>query len=170
MRKLARKRPSGRCHEAGFTLVELIISIGLFSLVSVAILSAGLQYSRSFARLSAEADLARYTRFFQSTFANDVRGAASVSKPSPTSLLLSLPDASTIRYELSTTGGGQARLVRIHGNQTVVMLHQVADWSVTLPSSTSALETSILVLYRDPSRGIVIHPLSLRIAPRAHVL
>lgn len=157
--------PHGR---RGFSLVELMISIGLFSLVSVAVLSAGLHFSKTFARLSSEADLARRSRTFQSHFSNDVRGATTIAQLNSSTLRLVLPDATTIDYSLQATADQQYQVLRTTAGESLIVLPEVSAWSVQLPTASTPLEASITLLHRDPTRGTVSHPITVRVSPRAH--
>jgi len=103
-----RRRQSARA----FTLAELLVTMGISSILFVALASLSLYTGRSFAAMANYVDLDNSSRNALDTLTTDVRQAWSLDDYSTNSLLLTMDQAGTsqVTYLYSSTGHTLSRV------------------------------------------------------------
>lgn len=132
----------------GFSLIELIIALGILSLLSVAVLSGQLGFSKAFAKLNADVDARRSVRSFESVFAQDMRAATGVTRQNAMTLRFELADGSRIDYLFSNPGHGKpGQLKRKTAQAEYVLFDRVQEWSFETPTTASSCRISLTIEY-----------------------
>ncbi len=91
----------------GFTLVELLIGATLSAAIMAAVLSSYIYLARGLARLANQQALETEARRTLAYFTQDVASASSITAPSGTSVLLTIPGQSgdlTVNYYYNNSG------------------------------------------------------------------
>lgn len=100
---------------AAYTLVELLIGVSLALTVMMSVLSTYLFLGRQLARLAHRQTLETEARRAILSFAQDMRGAVAVSNPGDTSVILTVPTASstmTVTYTYASGSDNTGTLTR----------------------------------------------------------
>lgn len=152
----------------GFSLPELIIALGILSVLSAALLLSQMDFSRAFARLAANAEIHQSVHRFESVFARDVRQARTTTRRNARILRLELPDGHTIDYEFGHRGRNQtSTLIRKANGMETVLFEQLSDWSFEPARAGQPCRMELTVEYRVPGRGIRELEVIRQVAPRA---
>lgn len=108
---------------AGFTLVELMISMSLALMIIAAVLSSYLFLGRSLGRLVTQQTLDNEGRRALAYFAQDVRLASGISgTPSASSVTLTVPSGATTTTVAYTYNSGTGTLTRTPASGTSLTL------------------------------------------------
>jgi Tfp pilus assembly protein PilW len=111
-------RPGGR---TAFTLVELLVTMGLSSILLIAVASLSLYTGRTFAALTNYVDLDNASRNALDTITSDVRQVRWLNRFSPSNLVFADFDNQDLTY---TYNGNAKTLSRIKGGQATVLLRE----------------------------------------------
>jgi prepilin-type N-terminal cleavage/methylation domain-containing protein len=148
-----RRRPSIRSRQAGFTLVELLVTIivggifatGLFAFFFAGTDAARTQQSQATAQSDARAAIDRLTRDLRQTVSPDGGNTPPVALLSPTEIVFYLdtnrsataivPVAARVRYAI--VGGDLIREVAFRSNSTVPYTYAAYTRRETLVRATS---------------------------------
>src|SRR4051812_33479858 len=123
-RRISPKR-SGR----GFTLLEVMVALGIGCLVLGAGVSVYLFSMRSFAAMANYSDLNEKSRNASDTISRDIRSCILVASPTTNQLVLTAPDYSNTTY---TYDVGTGLLMRSQHGATRVLLSGVNSLSFRL--------------------------------------
>lgn len=127
---------------AGFTLVELLISMSLGLVVMTAVLSSYLFLGRNLTRLANQQMVETEARRLQAMFAQDTRMATGVTNPTAASLTLTLPDS-------SSTITTRTVAYQYHSSGTTLNGVVVPAYSVTRTYDDNSVSPQTRVLVRD---------------------
>lgn len=135
------RKPAGprRATEAGFTLVEMILSLGLGLLVVTLMVAMYIYASRNFLSLATYADMDRSDRLVLDQLTTEFRQATNVLAWTSNSLALAKLDGTVVRYSLDT----QARAVVRKVERTTV------SGTTLLTTNTATIEQQNVLEYCD---------------------
>lgn len=105
--------------QRGYTLVEVLVATGLFSLVGLALGSVFLFSTTSFAALVNYSELDKINRLAMDTLSKEIRQAQTVTTATPTSITLINGDGVNVTYSFNSYSG---KLLRIVGGSSQVLL------------------------------------------------
>lgn len=134
--------------QGGFTLMEIVIGMAL---LSSAMVVAGVTYS-SISRLQQKGAAGRLTqqngRFALESMVRDVRNAATVTVPSPTSLTVtnSLSDGGTVTYTLNGT--------QLDRQACIIVSDGQSNCTATAISGSTVRVTQLVVEYNQPAGAV----------------
>lgn len=103
----------------GYTLVEIMVATGLFSLAGLALCSVYLFSTTSFAALVNYAELDKINRAAMDTLSKEIRAAQAVTAASANSLTIINQDGENVVYSFNAYSG---KLLRIAGGSSKVLL------------------------------------------------
>lgn len=103
-------RPFGGKH--GFSLVELLVATVIFSLLSVAVVSSTLLFSRLVRNISDQQDFDASIKMGMTTLGNDARMADRFDVFSKTDIRIHRSDGSFVDYSLEKQNDGTHSLIR----------------------------------------------------------
>jgi len=112
---------------AGMTLAELIVSLGVFSLVAAGAIGSASMLAKMAAEHENQADFRRDIRSGLAQLAQDARNAASVENRTETSFNLTYPNGPDVAYALDSASG---ELRRNSDGRTRVVFNRVATFDV----------------------------------------
>lgn len=140
------KHPAEALPTKGFTLVELLIGMGILSILLVGVISATITSSRMLYRIMAEADINQEIRFVEGQLGRDVRQALSVSMSGSDSLSIRTPNGN-IDYFTKVNDDDQIELVREDqvGNSRHTILQDISSVQFNVPDySVTVVELTIV--------------------------
>src|SRR3954470_19477604 len=128
-------------HDAGLTLVEVMIAGGIGSFVMTGVLSVVLMMGRSGVAAANYADMEAQSRRAVDEFAQDVRMSSDLTWNTSSSITLTVPDNYTTTgnkvtygYDNSTTGPTAGSFYRLPGTATSLASRFVLARNVTVLS------------------------------------
>lgn len=107
---------------AGFTLIEMLITMGIGGIVFGVVGFVSLFFARNFIFVGNHCDLQQASRVALEQFKNDTRSAVSVSSATESSIVLLNADGSTIQYTYSPDS---KTLSRLAGGATRVLIRDL---------------------------------------------
>ncbi len=146
-------KPKSITHEHGFTLLELILYIGILVIVMVVIINIFLALSKGSGNVEARTDVDSNLRYALEKIDQDVRAASSVTTPASaggtSATLVMTVGGSTITYDVS---GGQLRRKVDAGTAVPVTAATVTVATPTftrLENTNAVLSVTIVTIQSD---------------------
>jgi len=141
--------------QRGFSLLELLIYIGILSLMSVILAGAFVSLTRGRAQSTARSEVESNARFVLERITQDVSAASSVTTPvlgTASSALLLTGSGSTISYDVVAgvlrriVNGGSAE--RLTGTSVVVdssLFTRIENYNTTLAATTTSIQVLMTI-------------------------
>ena len=121
-------KPTARA-KRGWTLVEMMVSVAVFSISGLALATIFMFSIRSFAAMANYADLDKQNRIAMDKLTREVREAKAVTAYTTNSLSILNGDGNTITYTFNPT---TKQLIRGDGSSTQVLLNNCSLLSFSL--------------------------------------
>ena len=104
----------------GFSLVEMLVAVGLFGIASTALMSIYLFSTRSFAVLANYAELDQINRLAVDTLTKEIRQAKLVSNVTGSSISLINGDGVSVTYNFNRSAGNLTRFASDGSSKTLL--------------------------------------------------
>ncbi len=123
----------------GFSLVEILFTLGLLAIILTVILSSTITSSKILHTVIGHGDISQRLRYTQETLARDVRSASSVSVSSASAISLTMPNSDVIDYSVDSSDASNTKLVRDDENgDEHVILEKIGSLTFSSPTSSEA--------------------------------
>jgi prepilin-type N-terminal cleavage/methylation domain-containing protein len=140
-----RFKPSNlRPSQAGMTLVELMVAVGVASIVFAAVGSLSMYTSRSFVAMGNYSDLDRLSRNALDRMSRDIRQSKQLTTYTPTKLSFLQQDGTTVTFDYNAGGG---TLTRKQGGTNTTLL-------------TGCDYLAFQIFQRNPTNGFAFYHVS----------
>lgn len=144
-----------RRHQKGFSLLELLVYIGILALMSVILSTAFVSLTRGRAQSTARSDVESNARFVLERITQDISAASSVTSPTlaaASSTLSIVSSGSTIVYDVAagilrrTEGAGAAeRLTSTAISVETPTFTRIENYNSTLAATTTSVRVTMTI-------------------------